>query len=83
MNMFNIVEVNCMFYILIVIRHTVGFNVLRTYAVRFVVAQFIARPAGRSLPCRLPDMLFCVETGTKEGTLSPSLFAQLIPTTNL
>ena len=36
-----------------------------TYVVRFVVAQFIARPAGRLLACAPPAVLFRVETGNK------------------
>jgi hypothetical protein len=32
---------------------------------RFVVAQFIARPANRALARGQSDMLFCVETGNR------------------
>ena len=43
----------------------IGEDYFRPYAVRFVVAQFIARPAGRSLAGKPPAVLFCVETGNK------------------
>ena len=49
-------------------------NKSRTYAVQFVVAQFIARSASRSLLCTLPDMLFCVETGNKLPYYEPLNF---------
>ena len=38
---------------------------LKIYAFRFVVVQFIARPASRSLAHTLATMLMCVETGNK------------------
>ena len=37
----------------------------RTYAVQFVVAQFIARRLVVRLLVNHPDLLFCVETGNK------------------
>ena len=38
---------------------------LKIYAFRFVVVQFIARPAGRPLAHTLATMLMCVEMGHK------------------
>ncbi len=43
----------------------------RTYAVRFVVAQCIARLAGRAPLGTSPDMLFCVETVNKLPDYEP------------
>ena len=57
------------------------FNRNKTYAIRFVVAQFIARPAGCSLACMPPDMLFCVKRAINEDPVCDLMIAE--PTTNL
>ena len=44
---------------------------LKIYAFRFVVVQFIARPAGRSLAHTLATMLMCVETSNKFHCYEP------------